>query len=308
MQKISIKFIYLFSLSTTLLTFLFLLLSHYLTVIIMPSFTIQLAIFLTISIIFSLVLAVGITVFDPVISEALRSLHKYQRIENLSNPLLIRLSVEAAGTFHHSLNVSNLAQKAAKSIGADSFLVRVAAYYHDIGKLASPNTYIENQSSEEIPHDYSSEYIKKTTDQIIHHAKDGIEIARKNNLPEEIIDLIAQHHGTTPVLFFYEKAKEQGLKFKKTDFRYPGPLPLSKEAGILMLADSVEATTRAQSGLTKEKISEVVSHIIADRIDDKQLKNSNLNEADLARIKSSFESTLFSIYHQRIAYKKNDQN
>jgi hypothetical protein len=265
----------------------------------------RLIIYLIASLFAGIIITAGISIFSPVWKEAMITLRRMLRTESLSNPLLLRLSIEAPGTYHHSLNVSNLAQKAAKSIKADSLLVRTAAYYHDLGKLENPTLYVENQSEIEVPTAEDTESINKHANAIISHVEKGAKIAEEASLPTEIIDLIKEHHGTTRALYFYGIAKEKGLKIKKTDFRYPGPTPHSKEAAVLMLSDCVEAATRATPNLTPEKIRFIVESTIEERLEDKQFKNSNLSEIEFAKIKSSLEETLFSVYHQRIEYLKN---
>lgn len=248
----------------------------------------------------SLILTLGSSAFSPIFSDAIVVMRRLLRFESLSNPLLLRLSEEAPGTFHHVINVSILAQKAAKAIGADTLLVRIGAYYHDLGKLYQPGLFIENQSGDEIPSSENAEAIRRDAQRIIAHTKKGVEIAAMNHLPNELINIIAEHHGTTRMLYFYEEAKRQGLKIKKTDFKYDGPIPQSKESALIMLSDSVEAAARAVSFLTKDKIAEIVENAILDKISENQLKNSGLSESDLAHIKSSLSDTLNSIYHQRI--------
>lgn len=260
------------------------------------------------SLIAAISIALGISILSSTISDAMFSLRRMSRLENLSNPLLMRLSAEAPGTYHHSLNVSNIAQKACKKIGADSLLVRVASYYHDIGKLESPLEFIENQSSTDIPQDESAETIRNNSKKIIAHVENGVSIAKENNLPEDIIDIIAEHHGTTRTLYFYEKAKERGLKIKRTDFRYKGPTPQTKESAILMLADCVEATIRSEKNLTKETITNIVNSSIKERELDNQFKNSSLTENELAKVHSSMIGTILSIYHQRISYEQPNES
>lgn len=260
----------------------------------------KVAVGLLISGIASFIVAYGILVFEPVAKEVISSLNRLHRVENFSHPLLLKLSYEAPGTFHHSINVSILAQKAAKAIGADALLVRIAAYYHDIGKLKEPLSYIENQSGEEIPRSEDMDSIRRNANKIIGHVNSGLEIAQRYHLPEDIINLISEHHGTTRALYFYEKAKEKGLKIKKTDFRYEGPAPQSKEAAILMLADSVEAAARALPDLSPDRLRAVIEFTMEDKIGENQFKNSGLLEGDLAKIKDALTQTLTSIYHQRI--------
>lgn len=220
--------------------------------------------------------------------------------ERFSHPLLTRLAYEAPGTFHHSINVSLIAQKAAKAIDADSLLVRITAYYHDLGKLTDPFLFIENQSTKEIPTIEDANYIRTMAKKIIDHVSSGIELAEKYNLPSEVIDLIRQSHGTSKVLYFWGRAKENKLKIKKTDLSYPGPRPQSREAMILMLADSIEAATRAIPNITPEKIVEIVDSTIEEKKRENQFKDSNMTRAQITKIKASITETLTSIYHQRI--------
>lgn len=285
-------------------SFLILLISHYIIVLLDPSLAIKILI-LTISAVFmGTILSAGILIFNPVLSEAMVTLRRLLRIESLSNPLLLRLSTKAPGTYHHSMNVSALAQKAARVIAADSLFVRTAAYYHDIGKLENPSLFIENQKGEQIPTAEDAESIRRNAKEIISHVEDGVKIAKKYNLPEGVIDAILEHHGTTRALYFYGKAKEKGLKIKRTDFKYPGPIPQSKESAILMLADCVEATTRSMPNLTADQINEIVDNAISERTDENQFKNANLSERDLAAISRCLKENLRSIYHQRLEYNK----
>lgn len=257
------------------------------------------------AIIVSLIIATGFVLFLPTIADKISSLRRMIRIESLSNPLILKLSSRAPGTYHHSLNVSTLAQKAAKSIGADSLLVRTAAYYHDIGKIENPQLFIENQIvSGRIVKKTSLDSIKKDASPIISHVEKGIEIAKKHNLPQEIIDLIKEHHGTTYTRYFYRIAEETGSEVEKKDFQYEGPIPQSKESMILMLSDCVEATARATNDLTVSEIKDIVLRTIKDKINENQFNNCGLNENEISKIKTSLEETLRSIFHQRIQYKK----
>ena len=222
------------------------------------------------------------------------------QFESLSHPLLLKMSWLAPGTFHHAINVSILAQRAAEAIGADALLVRVAAYYHDLGKIGKPSLFIENQSGEEIPRSEEGKEIKDTVAQIINHVDAGVLIATKNKMPGQIIDLIAEHHGTTKVIYFYEKAKEQGLAIKQTDFRYTGPAPQSREAAVLMLADSVEAAARSVAVLTRSVIAQIVENTIKDKLGLNQFAQAGLRQNDLEMMKTALIEALGSIYHQRI--------
>lgn len=303
MKKSSKKYTVLLVFIITALTFLISSISDYIIELSTPSIFGKVILNLTSSLFLGIVISSGISIFSPTLKEAMITLRRMLRTESLSNPLLLKLSSEAPGTYHHSLNVSNLAQKAAKSIKADSLLVRTAAYYHDLGKLENPTLYVENQSVIEIPSSEDAESIRKHANAIISHVEKGVILAREANLPGEIIDLIKEHHGTTRALYFYGIAKEKGLKIKKTDFRYSGPIPQSKESAILMLADCVEAAARATPHLTHEKIKKIVDKTFEERLEDNQFKNSNLTEIEMARVRSSLEDTLRSVYHQRIEYK-----
>lgn len=303
MKKSASKYIFLPMLGIALLAFIVLSIVGYLMLLIEPGISGRIAINLIAALFLGATLSFGISIFNPVLSDAMVTLRRMLRTENLSNPLLMKLSSVAPGTYHHSLNVSNLAQKAAKCVGADSLLVRTAAYYHDLGKIENPTLYVENQSGVEVPTAEDAESIRKHANSIIAHVENGVKLAKEAKLPEEVIDLIREHHGTTRALYFYGIAKERGLKIKKTDFRYSGPNPHSKESAILMLSDCVEATARAASHLTNENITRIVENTIEDKLEDDQFKNSQLSENDFAKIKTSLEETLKSIYHQRIEYK-----
>ena len=302
MKKVISKYLYLTAFAVAIVCFLILLITDSIIVLLSPGLILKIVILLVASVLMSAILTIGVSIMNPVLSDTMATLRRMLRVESLSNPLLLRMSSEAPGTYHHSMNVSSLAQKAAKSIGADALLVRSAAYYHDIGKLDNPHAYVENQSGIEVPTSENAESIRRDAKEIISHVEKGIKIAQENKLPDEIIDLIRQHHGTTCALYFYVIAKERGLKIKKTDLRYSGPTPQSKEAAILMLADCVEATAKAQQVLTPEKIESIVGSTIEERLADKQFKSSGLSDLDLAKIKTAMKETLRSIYHQRIEY------
>ena len=260
------------------------------------------------ALVISFVIVLAFTYLSSRVENVITILRRRYRFENLSNPLLLRLSYEAPGTYHHSLNVSNLAQRACKEIGADSLLARVASYYHDIGKLGNPTKFIENQAHAEIPTDESKTSIKKDAKEIISHVKKGVEIAQENNLPDDMITIILEHHGTTRAEYFFERAKEKGVKVKYTDFRYPGPTPESKEAAIIMLADNVEAIARSKEYLSDNIIQTIVEKAIENKLTEGQLKNANFSESEIAKIRSSLIKTLSSIYHQRISYEVNGKN
>lgn len=242
----------------------------------------------------------------PVLRDFLATLRRLMRLDSLTHPLLVRLSQEAPSTYHHALMVANLSHRAAKSIGGDPLLVRIGAYYHDVGKLDNPGLYVENQRGETIepPAVGSTTNPKRAARAIINHVKSGLKLAKEYNFPEQVADLIPQHHGTTIVRFFYQKAVEQGLRVKKSDFRYPGPKPLSKEAAILMLADGVESKIRSLPALTGQAVEEVIDSIIEERIADEQLELSGLTELDLKKIRRSFIESVKIFSHRRIRYPK----
>jgi len=307
MIKNTNKYVGIVFLVVIVLAFLFFLIFNYLISILNPDLTAVLVIVFIFSVVFSLSVTIGLVVFAPIFSDTLATLRRMFRLESLSHPLLLKLSAEAPGTYHHSINVSTLAQKVAKGIGADSLLVRTAAYYHDIGKLSNPLFYIENQAGTEMPKSEDAKTIRKNADVVISHVEKGVKIAKEYKLPEEIINIIKEHHGTTRTLYFFRIAKEKGLKIKRTDFRYSGPIPQSKESAILMLADCTEATLRAYDNLNAKIIHEVVKNTIEERMADNQFKNCGLSENEYAKIKNLLESNLLSIYHQRIEYN-NDQS
>ncbi len=219
-----------------------------------------------------------------------------------NSSLMKMLSENAPGTFHHSLQVANLAEAAANEIGANSLLVRVGALYHDIGKLNSPTFYSENQKSAVSPHDDLDP--EKSAEIIINHVNEGIEIAKKNNIPDRVIDFIRTHHGTSNVYFFYQKAIElygedniEGEKFK-----YPGPKPFSKETAILMMADSVEAASKSLRTPTFNKIQEFVTQIIEKQVIDRQYESSNITLFEIELVKKILIKKLVNIYQLRIEY------
>lgn len=302
MEKQSTKYVYLLSLLLAAFIFLINLISDYIVVLTEPAYHIKILIYLIDALFLGTAISIGLFVINPTLSQAMATLRRMLRVENLSNPLLSKLSSEAPGTYHHSLNVSTLAQKAAKAIGADPLLVRTAAYYHDIGKLDNPFSFVENQSGGEVPTSEDSESIRKNARIIIAHVDKGAALAKKYDLPAEIIDMIREHHGTTRALYFYRIAKEKGFKIKKTDFRYLGTIPQSRESAILMISDCVEAWTRAYPFLTKQRIKEIVSNTIDERLKENQFRGANLTKSDLTKIARSLEETLLAIYHHRIDY------
>lgn len=211
--------------------------------------------------------------------------------------------MEAPGTYHHSIMVGNLAEAAAEELHANSILLRVAAYYHDIGKLSRPQFFKENQIGSKNPHDEISPNLSTLI--ITNHVKIGLEMAEKAKLPQEIKDMIAQHHGTTLVKYFYLTMKnnaEDPDSVKEEDYRYPGPKPKTREAGIMMLADSVEAAVRSIPDPTQGKVEAMVYKIFKDKLEDGQLDECDITFNDVSRIRKNFLKTFSSIYHERIEY------
>ncbi len=229
---------------------------------------------------------------------------KLLELANMDNPLLKDLILQAPGTYHHSIIVGSLVEAAAKSISANPLLARVSAYYHDIGKLRKPLYFIENVGGGENRHDHLTPNMSSLI--LISHVKDGVELARENHLGERIAHIIQQHHGTSLISYFYQKAKEKenpemGLLDEK-DFRYPGPKPQTKEAGIVMLADAAEAASRALSEPTPSRIKGLVQRITNNIFLDGQLEECELTLKDLQKIEESFSRILTAIFHQRIDY------
>ena len=223
-----------------------------------------------------------------------------------NQPLLKRLQMEAPGTYHHSLMVSTLCEAAAEAIGANPILARVGAFYHDIGKLKRPLFFVENQSyfSIENPHNKLNPRLSKMV--ITAHPKDGVEIAKKNGLPNVICDFILQHHGEGIAKYFYNQAlMEEGAEnVKEEQFRYTGPKPDSKETAILMLADAVESAVRAMKGATADEIENIIDKIIVERLNDGQLADSPLTLKDLKVIALTFSRILRGMQHNRIKYQE----
>jgi putative nucleotidyltransferase with HDIG domain len=229
--------------------------------------------------------------------------YKMLELANLNHPLLRQLMLRAPGTYHHSVIVGSLSEAAAEAIGADKLLVRVAAYFHDIGKITKPHYFVENQRDVPNPHDRLP--ARKSASIIIRHIEAGARIAAHNRLPQPIIDNICMHHGTGLVRWFYNKAQQEaqpGQVVDEADYRYPGPRPDTREAGILHLADKVEAACRAVKQPTPEKFREVIQNLISQAMNDGQLEDCSLTLKELYTIGKSFAEVMMSIYHHRIEY------
>lgn len=221
-------------------------------------------------------------------------------LSDTNTKLLKELSNKAPGTFHHSLNVANLAEASANEIGANAMLIRVGALYHDVGKMKNPTYFTENQATGINPHDELSSY--ESAQIIIDHVLDGIEIAKKNNLPDRVIDFIRTHHGTSMVYYFYRKEKDINEHTKEEDFRYPGPKPFSKETAILMMCDSVEAASRSLKEPNTAKIDKFVESIVNKQMEDGQFLNANITFKEIQSIKKVLKYKLANIFHLRIEY------
>lgn len=258
--------------------------------------------------IFSIILAIGILPFLESTFNIVTPM-KLLELADPNHPLLKRLLMEAPGTYHHSLMVGNLAEVATREIGGNSLLARVGAYFHDIGKLRRPQYFKENQMAEN-PHDKLTPNLSAMI--ITSHTRDGEELALKYKLPRIIRDMVVQHHGTTLMVYFYHMATQNSNaeEVKESDYRYQGPLPNTREAAVVMLADSIEAAVRAMPNKTQAKIEGLVRKIIKDKLDDGQLDRCDLTLKDLTTIAESFMQVLNGIFHERPEYpefeKKND--
>ncbi len=231
---------------------------------------------------------------------------KLMELANLNHPLLKEMIVKAPGTYHHSLVVGSMVESASEEIGANPLLAKVMSYYHDIGKTEHSQYFIENQKAGMNPHDHLSPNMSKTI--LIAHVKDGVELGLQHKLGKPIIDGIVQHHGTTLIQFFYNRAIENQDEtideVQEEDFRYPGPKPQFREAALIMLADSIEAASRSLDEPTPMRLQNIVKNIIQRKFMDGQLDECNLTLKDLSIIEEAFIRVLLGIYHQRIDYPK----
>lgn len=254
--------------------------------------------------IFSGVLTLAIV---PYLERSFNILSSFKLLElgDLSNPLLRDLSVKTPGTFYHSMMVAAVSEAAAEAIGADPIFTRVASYYHDIGKMKRPKFYVENQEGGENPHDKISPFLSALV--ILAHPKDGFEMAKKYKIPREIRDIMLEHHGTTFLAYFYNKAKSLDENVREDDFRYSGPKPKTKESAIIMLADSIEAAVRSIEHKTYNNIEEMIRKIIFNKLEDGQLKDADLTFKDIETIIRVFTKTIIGIHHVRIKYPGQDK-
>ncbi len=241
--------------------------------------------------------------FDPLV-EALFNLATPSKLMELSNPnhpLLRRLLIEASGTYHHSIIVANLAEAAAESVQGNQLLARAGAYFHDIGKLKRPLYFKENQIGDN-PHEHTNPYVSAAI--VTAHTRDGLVLAQQYRLPQDIQNIITEHHGDTPVMYFYHKASQQAGEagVDISDFRYDGKRPQTKEAAIIMLADTVEAAVRSMSNPTPQAIEEFIRKLVRGKLDDGQLNDAPLTLRDVERICQAFTTVLKGVFHERIEY------
>jgi putative nucleotidyltransferase with HDIG domain len=257
-------------------------------------------------------ISVGVVSFLLPALESAFGITTNTRLLELSNqnlPLLKRLSLEAPGTYQHSLSVSNLAEAGADAIGANALLVRVCAYYHDVGKLVKPEYFVENQRDGN-PHDALLPSMSALV--ILSHVKEGLELAREAKLPLPIRQAIATHHGTKLIRYFFNKARERGgeekSEIRESDYRYPGPRPHAKELGVLLLADAVEAAARTLDNPTPAKVQAMIGKIFSNALEDDQLDDCDLTISELDKVASAFLWVLTNMYHHRIDYPGFDFN
>lgn len=238
----------------------------------------------------------------------LTSISRLMDLCDTSNPLIHKLETMAPGTFQHSIQVMNMGDAVAQAIGANRFMVRAGALYHDIGKMANPLCFVENES---IVHTYGTEKYHdsisptQSARDIIAHVTDGVEMARKGRLPQSVVDMIASHHGTTCVSYFYDKyLKQGGTEDRKPEFCYPGPKPKTREQVILMMCDSIEAASRTLKDHSPESISKLVENIAKSKLADGQIYDADITLGEIETAKETIKSYLLQIYHARIAYPK----
>ncbi len=255
--------------------------------------------------IFSAILTIGLLPFFETGLGILTD-NKLLTLANPNQPLLRKILVESPGTYHHSVMVANLSEAACEAVGANGLLARVGSYYHDIGKTIKPHYFIENQVAIKNPHDFIEP--EKSATIIIHHVIDGVNMLKQHRLPQEIIDIAAQHHGTSLVAYFYRQAKEENPDIDESIFRYPGPKPLTREAGIISICDSVEAAVRSLKQPSAEKIDEIVLAIMNQKLLDGQFDETPLTLKELSLVRETVCKALKGIFHSRIQYPEKEAN
>lgn len=230
---------------------------------------------------------------------------KLLHLANPNQPLLRKILQDAPGTYHHSVMVANLSETACEAIGANGLLARVGSYYHDIGKTVNPYYFIENQVGIKNPHDFIS--AKESAEIIIGHVTNGAEMLKKEQLPKEIIDICLQHHGTSLVEYFYRMAEKEGKQVDEADFRYPGPRPQTKEAGVISICDATEAAVRSLDEPSNEKIANIVQNIVNNKLLDGQFNETPLTIKEIHTIRETVCTTLQGIFHSRIQYPDKEE-
>ena len=221
---------------------------------------------------------------------------------NPNQPLLKELMLKAPGTYSHSIMAANLAEAAAEEVGANPLLARAGAYYHDVGKMRRPMYFIENNPDQSNGHDKIKPHASRSI--ITSHVSEGSEMAKEHKLPKEVVDILEEHHGNSLITYFYDRAMKEadGRKVSADEFRYSGRLPRSKEAGLVMLADSCEAAGRSLEEPTQEGFRKMVRKIIDGKVKDGQLNESDLTLGNLSSVASSFAQVLAGVYHSRMEY------
>lgn len=266
-------------------------------------FTLDTPIAMGVAFLNGLIVATLVSAFLPLLEYVFKLTTDISLLElvDLNHPLMRNLLVEAPGTYHHSIIVGNLVESSAEAVGVNPLLARVSAYYHDVGKTKMPEYFIENQTVPASIHDKLAPHMSSLI--LMSHVKEGVDLARQHKLPESIIDIIQQHHGTSIVTYFYQKAKEQqGFLPKEQDFRYSGPKPQTRVAALVLMADAVEAASRALTDPTPARISALVERVINHYFLDGQLDDCELTLKDLREIKSHFVYMLNSVFHRRVNY------
>ena len=258
--------------------------------------------------------AIAALLLLPVLESVFRITTDLRLLElsDLGHPLLRQMSLEAPGTYHHSQMIAQLASQAAEEIGANALMARVCSYFHDIGKLTKPEFFTENIQFRENPHDELSPSMSTLI--IMSHVKEGVSMAMSHKLPQPVIDVIREHHGTSLVQFFHHKARQlqksqaenEKTTVSESDFRYPGPRPRTRESAIIALADSIEAASRSLEKTSPSHIENLVNEIVTEKVEDNQLDLCDLTFADLTKVKRSFIFTLTNMLHGRIAYPKDE--
>lgn len=230
---------------------------------------------------------------------------KLIELSNPNQPLLRKLLIEAPGTYHHSVMVANLSEAAAEAIGANGLLARVGSYYHDIGKTKRPAFFIENQMGRENPHDQIAPQLSKAI--ILAHPYDGVKMLKESKFPKAIIDIAAQHHGTSLLRYFYQKALQENNQVKEEDYRYPGPKPQFKEAAVVSICDTVEAAIRSLKSPTMKEIEELVDRLVKEKREDGQFDECDITLKEIDIVRNSIIETLKGTFHSRIEYPKNGE-